>query len=500
MLLRPQPQDLRIIGFYLGKIVIGLSLFMLIPMIIALLIGERAACMDFLISFMAALIFGLALHIFCYTEEDARWGHGMIVVSVSWVFASLIAALPLYLSGHFLTYLDATFEAVSGFTTSGLSLANDLAHMGYSYNIWRHLTHFIGGQGLVVVILSFFVTGASGSMRLYVGEARDERVMPNIRRTSQFIWTVSFIYLILGTASLGLTAWLEGFPVWSALFHGFCIFVAAFDTGGFAPQSQSMIYYHSMAFEMVAVICMILGSINFRLHYALWSGQRKELIKDFEIIFFFFSVVTLTSLIIFGLTKTGTYTDLLTLFRKGFFQTISAHTGSGFSNIYSVDFINEWGSLAVFGIIFAMSLGGCANSTTGGIKMIRFGIVAQSFANDVKQAVLPEKAVFVKRIHHIKDMFLTDKQMRFACMILLAYITTFFIGGIVGMICGYPFVESFFESTSATANVGLSCGITNPQMPTVLKITYMIQMWAGRLEFMSIFVLLGFFLALIRGK
>lgn len=140
------------------------------------------------------------------------------------------------------------------------------------------------------------------------------------------------------------------------------------------------------------------------------------------------------------------------------------------------------------------------SSTTGGIKAMRLGIVFKVFTNDVKQYVSPPAAVVFERIHHIKDVILTDKQMRSALLITIAYIALFFIGSGIGMVCGYSFMESVFESVSAAANVGLSCGITSPTMPTILKITYILQMWIGRLEFISVFALAGFFYAMVKGK
>jgi trk system potassium uptake protein TrkH len=500
MLLRPQIKDFRIIGFYLGKVTIGLALFMVVPVLVSLFAKEWNPFYDFVNSFLFSLILGLGLYVLCYTREGPRWSHGMIIASFSWVVAAFVCALPLFLSGHYRSFLDAYFEAMSGLTTSGLTLTEDMSHMAYSHNLWRHLIMFIGGQGIVVVALSLFVQGVSGAFRLYVGEARDERVLPNIRQTARFIWKVSFVYLIFGTTLLTGAAFYDGIPFWKALFHGACIFMAAFDTGGFAPYEQSLIYYHSFLFEIFVMIIMILGAINFRLHYAIWSGQRKEIWRNFEIQTMTISIFCLFFLVALGLSKTNVYPSAMVLFRKGFFQLISAHTGAGHATIYAGQFFREWGSLAIFALIFAMALGGCISSTTGGIKAFRVGAIFKAFASDTKQYVSPEAAVFVEKIHHIRDMILTDKQMRSACLITLAYTLMFFFGAIVGMICGYPFAESLFESVSATGNVGLSCGITAISMPVVLKLTYIIQMWAGRLEFVSVLVLFGFAYAVLRGK
>ena len=201
-----------------------------------------------------------------------------------------------------------------------------------------------------------------------------------------------------------------------------------------------------------------------------------------------------------GVRHAGLYPQALTLFRKGFYQLISGHTGTGFQTIYARQFIMDWNSLSAVGVMMAMALGGAVCSTTGAIKMLRIGIIFKTFVQDIKRIILPEKAMVVQKYHHIKTVFLEDKQARSALLITLAYILLYGLGALVGMYYGYPFLSSLFESVSAGANVGLSCGVTSVYMPTLLKLTYILQMWAGRLEFISIFTLLGFLIAAIRGK
>ncbi|MBM3255016.1 MAG: TrkH family potassium uptake protein, partial [Candidatus Omnitrophica bacterium] len=245
MILKPTREDVKNIGYYLGKIIIGLALTMLVPAILALACAELNPALDFIIAIEIALLFGFLLTQLCFTEQDLNWMQGMIVVSLSWIVAMLLGAIPLYLSGHWKSYLDACFDAMSGFATTGLTLVQDLDHLSLSHNLWRHLIMFIGGQGIVIVVLSFFVKSRSGAFKMYVGEAREERIMPNIVHTSRFIWTVSVVFLLLGTLALGLVGVLNGMKAGNALFHGACVFMAAFDTGGFTPQSQNMLYYHS---------------------------------------------------------------------------------------------------------------------------------------------------------------------------------------------------------------------------------------------------------------
>lgn len=500
MILRPRLEDIRSISYYLGKIIIGLAFTMIVPLIVGLAFKEANPCIDFLIGFEIALALGVILTKISYTEKELNWMHGMVVVSLTWIAAMLLGAIPLYLSGHWKSFLDACFDSMSGFATTGLVLVQDLDHLSYAHNFWRHFIQFIGGQGIVIIAISFFVRGFSGAFKMYVGEAREERILPNVMHTARFIWLVSFTFLILGTLSLGVAAISSGIKPARAFFQGACLFMAAFDTGGFAPQSQSILYYHSFSIEIITMMIMVLGALNFRLHYHIWTGKRREIFKNIETVTLFISIFILFSLTAAGLSRMGIYSKPLMLFRKGFYQLLSAHTGTGYQTVYAGQFYGQWPQLSLIGLICAMALGGAVCSTTGAIKMLRIGVIFKALVEDIKRIILPEKAVVVQKYHHIRDVFLEDRQVRSAFLITLAYILLFGIGALAGMFSGYPFLYSLFESTSASANVGLSCGITSVNMPNLLKITYIIQMWAGRLEFMSIFTLIGFFVAVFKGK
>ncbi len=500
MILKPSLQDLRSIGYYLGKVILGLGLTMIIPLALAVCLGEKNPALDFLIGMQVSFIIGFFLVTFLHTDKDLNWMQGMIIVALTWIVAMFISAVPLYLSGHWLSFLDTCFDTMSGFATTGLSLAQDMDHFSYAHNLWRHLIMFIGGQGIIIVVLTFFMKSFSGAFKMYVGEARDEKILPNVIHTSRFIWLVSIVFLILGTLALGICSLIDGMKPFNAFFHGACIFMAAFDTGGFAPQSQSVLYYHSAAYEVITAVIMILGAINFKLHYSVWFGNRKEMFKNIESRTFFIAVVVTFLICAVGLAQTNIYPTAFSLFRKGFYQLISAHTGTGYQTVYALQFVQDWNELALLGLVFAMALGGAVCSTTGAIKMLRLGIILKALMQDIKIIISPSKAVVVQKFHHIKDIFLEDKQVRAALLITLAYVLLYALGTIVGMFFGYPFMSSLFESTSAAANVGLSCGITSPDMPSFLKVTYILQMWAGRLEFISILTLLGFFVAAIKGK
>ncbi|MFC1631003.1 TrkH family potassium uptake protein [Candidatus Omnitrophota bacterium] len=500
MILRPQLQDLKVIGQYSGRIMLGLGLAMLIPLLVAVVFQEFAAALDFVIGASVCLSAGYLLIIFCFTRKELTWRHGMVVVSLSWLLATLLGALPLYLSGHWLSFLDACFDAMSGLATTGLSLVQDLDHLSFTHNMWRHLMMYIGGQGIMVVALTFLVRGAASALPIYVGEAREEKVLPNVVQTARFIWLVSLVYLLMGTAALAFSAFSAGMPLAKSLLHGLWVAMAAWDTGGFTPQSQSILYYHNFGFELITIFLMFFGSLNFSLHYALWTGKRKEIFANIETVSFFISVTVLFSLTAFGLAASGIFPGVTSLFRKGFYQVISAHTGTGYMTIGPEQFAQQWSALSLMGVTLCMALGAGACSTAGGIKILRVGMIVRALLQDMKRTMLPRSAVIRDKIHHIKDVVLGEKQLRQAALIMLGYIFLYLLGTLVGISYGYPLRLALFESVSAGANVGLSCGITAPAMPMPLKVTYIFQMWAGRLEFVSVFAFLGTIFALIRGK
>jgi trk system potassium uptake protein len=501
MILKPQLNDIKNIGYYLGRIILGIGLTMFLPFITGLvLFREFNPALDFLISANISIFIGLALSWLCKTDKDLHVGPAMVVIAFSWLAAMVLSAIPLLLSGHYKSFLDACFETMSGFTTTGLTLVQDLDHISRTHNLWRHLGPFIGGQGIAIVAISFLVGGTSGSLNLYLGEGRDEKLVPNVIRTARFIWVISIVYLILGTVLLGLVGMAIGLKPQSAFFHAACIFMAGFDTAGFAPQSINILYYHSLLFEIVTIFFMVIGSFNFNLHYQIWTGNFKEIWRNIETRTLLFVIMVVTLVTMAGLKQMGVYPDGMMLFRKGFFQIISGQTTTGYMTIYAQQFLKEWGDLALTGIIISMALGGCACSTAGGIKMLRVGMIFKALREDIKKMMLPGSAVVAQKFQHIKTVFLEDKQVRAVLVVTLGYFFLYGLGTLVGVGLGYPFLNALFESTSAAGNVGLSCGITDTSMPAILKVTYIIEMWAGRLELMSVFALIGFFVAFVKGK
>jgi trk system potassium uptake protein TrkH len=551
MLVRPAADDLRTIGSALGRILLVVAAASLIPTAWAIAGKEWNPLGSFLLMGSIYALLGVTLLRVSLAPRprvstDQRhldWSHGMVVVALTWLIVPLIGAIPFVPSGHYASMLDAYFDAMSGLTTTGLALVQDLDHIASSLNFWRHLLHFLGGQGIIIAALLLF--GGRGMMTLFRGEGRDDQLLPSVRSTARAIWAISAIHLVVGVAALGTVAWMVlGFSWRRSLFHGLMIFFAAFDTGGFAPQSTSIGYYHSAIFESVTAVLMVAGALSFGFHFRLWAGVNqawtvaakryresvrarrtgttpaqdtdeafggewrpgtrqtdgtRALFKNLEtrsILATFIATMVFTMI---GLAALGIYTSVAGLSRQGFFQILSAHTGTGFATVPSSELI-QWSGLAFGGMAIAMAMGGMASSTAGGVKALRVGLTVRAISDEVKRDLLPEGALVDTGYYQFGRRRLTPEVARSAMVVALLFVSLFLLGTGVAIGYGIPLQQALFESVSAGASVGLSVGVTNPAMPVLLKITYIAQMYLGRLEFVAVFVLIGFIYSMLRGR
>ena len=499
LLVRPSRQDLQLVGLYVGKVCFGLGLLQLIPLGFAVALAEWNSATALAVGSGVSIAIGLAAELRLHTQRQLLWSHGLVTVAAAWLVGPVLIAIPFWLSGHWGSYLDALFDAMSGLTTSGLALVQDLDHLPEPINLLRHLTHFAGGQGIIIVVLTMFAS-TSGVGTLYVGEGRDDRIVPNIIRTARFIYLVAGVYLVIGSLALWIAGTVAGLDTGRALFHAVNIFMAAFDTGGFSPNSTSVAYYHSAGMEAVIAVLMIAGTLSFGLHYELWRGRRRVLLENIETRSLAVTIGLAVTLCLVGLGRAGAMDGAVPFLRKGVFTILSAHTGTGFGVVNPKLYSSEWGLIAPAAVVIAMALGGMASSTAGGIKAIRVGLAAKSTIRDIRSTLAPDAAVIVTSYRSRTRQVLTDGDVRAALTIIVLFLGTYLAGAVVGVFYGFPFDEALFESTSATANVGLSTGILSPENPTPLKATYLVQMWLGRLEFMTAFAMLGYIVALLRGR
>ncbi len=502
MLLRPDREDLRIIGYYVSKVLTGVGAVELLLALLALALAEWNSASALAVGAGIGLILGRLGELRLRTERSLDWSHGMVTVASAWLLGPALLAVPLFLSAHYGSYVDAYFDAMSGLTTSGLAVIQDLDHLPHSMNLFRHVMHFMGGQGIIVVVLTLLASSPGQVGTLYVGEARDEQILPNFIRTARFIYLVALVFGAVGTLALTVAGLVAGLRPARAIFHAASLFMAAFDTGGFSPQSTSMAYYHSVTMEAVVSVLMIAGSMSFGTHYLLWRGRARTALRHIEVKSLAITLAATSGLAMIGLA-TGpdvTFSEPIALFRKGFFTILSAHTGTGFAVNASRLYASDWGLVAPAALVGAMALGGMASSTAGGIKAIRVGLAGKALWKDIRRTVLPDAALNVSTYRSTRDNIVRDEVVRPALTILLLFLWTYLLGGMLGLYFGYPFEEALFESTSAAASVGLSIGIVSPDLELPLKLTYIAQMWAGRLEFTAVFVLFGYGFAFARGR
>jgi len=492
--------DLKIVLYYSGKVIIGEAFLYFVPFVVALFRGEYASALDFIISFGFAMTIGSLLCTVCVTNRKPSWTHGMVTSGIVWIFSIAIFALPYWLSGHYSSYVDCMFDMMSGLTTTGLVLIQDLDHVSDSLNMWRHLLTYVGGQGIVVLALAIFYDNSGTGYSFYVGEGKDERLFPSVTHTAKSIWKISLLYLVVGTVALMMTGIFEGLSVGRAFFHGVWIFMAAWSTGGFAPMSQNVLYYHSTAIEAVSFVIFIIGSLNFALHDAAIKGDRKEIWRNLETRSMITTLCVLTFFMSWGLQKFNVYPSLMALVRKGFYHLASAHTTTGFMTVYPGQLAKEWGDVALLAIIIAQMIGGSACSTAGGFKGMRVGILFKAIVQDAKRLLHPSNAVVNEKYSYHGTRTLSDSQVHSAGLIVLMYVFIFAVAAVAGCMAGYPVIQSAFESASATGNVGLSTGVTSSSMPVYLKLIYIFNMWAGRLEFMAILASIGFFGSFFTGN
>lgn len=500
MLVRPDTRDLCLIGLYTGRVVTGVGLVMLVPAAVGALRGEWYDLQGFVIGAALALLIGRGAELALHTRDELKSAHGLAVVGLSWLVVAFVGAVPLFLSGHYQGFLDAYFDAMSGFATAGLAVINDLDHVGDAVNLWRHIMQFLGGQGLVLVALSMFA--GHGLTGLYFGEGREERVWPNVQHSARFIWRVALTFGVVGSLALWAAMLQAGMPVVEGGLHAVMIFMAAFDTGGFAPTAASLGFYQSALVEAVASVLMVAGSLSFALHRVLLQKRSlRPMWASTEVRFLALSLTVLFALVVVGLVRFGVYADAIELFRRGGFHLLSAHTGTGFGTVPNRLFVTDWGVLAPAALVFAMALGGMAGSTTGGIKSLRAAIATKAVVADVRRSLLPTGAQ-VRPTYRAATgpRLLTPELTRGAVVIIVLYLLLYGLGALVGLFYGYSLEEALFESTSAAAAVGLSVGMVGPGLETPLKVLYIVQMWIGRLEFLAVLVLLGYVWSLFRGR
>lgn len=471
--------NLRIIYRILGSLLFIESGLLLLCLLLAVFYGEDDQ-LAFGASVLTAALLGALLKYKGRNAENAMSRRdGYLVVSLSWIVFSLIGMLPFLLSGYIPSVCDAFFETMSGFTTTGATVVDNLDEFPHALLFWRCFTQWIGGLGIVFFTLAILPSIGIGDVKLFAAEAtgpRRNKLHPRIRTTAKWIWS---IYLVLTIACAGVL-FLCGMNWFDSIGHA----LATTSTGGFSIHSTSIMGYHSPALEYTTTLFMFLSGINFTLLYLfLLKGKVKGLFVDAEFRCYFF-VVMIASLGIAAMLVWQQDYGVGQAVRSALFQVVSLQTTTGFC---SEDFMlwpqPTWGILMI-----VMVIGACAGSTTGGLKCIRIVMLFKMAFNEFRHILHP-KAVVSIRINH---SVITSALERTLIAFTVLFVTLLVVGSFLMTLMGVDYMDAFSISLSSLSNVGPAVGVKYGGMnswsalPDAGKWLCSFLMLAGRLEIFSL--------------
>lgn len=481
--------DVRVIGHYLGVLIMTFTIGLAVPFVTALLFAEWEAAARYLTAMGITLIVGSALRFMRIQPGRLQRNQALMVTGLAWIILGVLAAVPLYFSGHYLSYMDALFEGVSGLTTTGASTVVDLDHLSYADNMWRFAMHFIGGLGLVVVGLTFGLFGKGGGGSLFASEGHSEHVVPNVMQTTRFILKIAIVFVALSTLTVSIVCISLGMEPVRGILQALWISISAFMTAGFTPMSQSIMYYHSQIIEVATLMVMLLGTINFSLHSQILNGNVREFFNDMEVKMGGVWLVVIVVVFAASLSGSATFSDLPAMVRRGTYMVVSAFSTTGFQNVTQSQLIDSFSSGAFLVLAILMAVGSTSGSTAGGIKLNRLVIIVKSVVAALKRTLSPDSARVVVSYYHLGRRTLTSGVVGEAMTVTALYAVTYIIGALVGIAHGYEASQAIFESIAMASNGGISSGVVAPGMPISLETFYIFEMWAGRLEFVTLMAL-----------
>ncbi|WP_417304787.1 TrkH family potassium uptake protein [Ellagibacter isourolithinifaciens] len=483
--------DLRVIGHYLGTLTQLFAALMAVPFITALVFQEWEPAERYLLGIGIALVVGTLLQFL--RIEPGRLGRrqALAVTGFAWIVLAFFASVPLFLSGHYATYMDALFDGVSGLTTTGATVALDIDHFSNADNMFRFMMHLVGGLGLIVVALSLGIFGKRSGSSLYTAEGRSEHVVPNVVQTTQLILRITLVIIFIAAVVLTALCISIGMEPVRAVLQSIWLAISAFTTGGFAPMAESVSYYNSIPIEVFLMLLMILGSISFVVHAEVWKGRLQSFFGDIEIRTMLIWLLVMTVVVAASLSASALFSDLPAMIRRGLFMVVSAFSTTGFQNVTTNQLTTAFSSGAFLALALIAAVGGSAGSTAGGVKLHRVGIIFKSIVSTVKEAVSPSSARVVVSYNHLGRRVLSSDAVKEAMTVFVLFVITYSVGALVGIAHGYEASQAIMESVSMTSNGGIITGIVTPGMSPSLEAFYIFQMWAGRLEFVTLLAVLA---------
>ncbi|MCA9407214.1 MAG: TrkH family potassium uptake protein [Candidatus Omnitrophica bacterium] len=467
----------------ISRIVLTVCFFMLLPLGWAVyddIHSQESKAFMFTI-FLGMIVSNTLLTIFKIKKDETKKVNakdGLAIVGLSWIILSAIGALPLYLSGVAHNFTDAYFEIVSGFTTTGATIFNDIEILPRGILFWRSLTHWLGGMGIIVLFIALLPALGTNASKLYKAEAPGitvERIEPRIKETAKDLWTVYFILSFLQTIFLMG----GGMSFFDALCHTF----GTVATGGFSTKNASIAAYDSYI-QWIIIVFMLLAGSNFILHYLAIIGKPKAYFRDEEFRAYFIIVIVL--IILFAGTLEINHLSFHPI-RDAAFQIISLITTTGY---VTADY-EVWPNTLKFVLVMLMFIGGCGGSTGGGMKFIRFFLTIKIALRSIVQAVYPNAVIPIK----FNAKPLPEKLIFSVLAFFMIFLHLIFLGGILFSITeNCDLITAFTASVSAISNIGPGLGEIGAtknfawiSIPGKWLLIFL--MLAGRLELYSILIL-----------
>ena len=464
----------------IGRIFFLEAILMCFPIIVDLIYGE-GDWLYFLIPTISLLAISIPIVVFVKPKEMLLYAReGFVITALAWVMVSLMGAVPFAISGQIPSFVDAVFESVSGFTTTGASILTDVEALSHSMLFWRSFSHWIGGMGILVFVLALLPNQEGGSMHILRAESTGPnvgKIVSKMRITARILYAIyivltiaCFIFLVAGKM-----------PVFDAICHA----VGTAGTGGFGIYNASVGYYDNTYFEMVIAVFMFLFGINFNVYYLILIGKFSEIIKMEEVRAYFIIVIVATLVIALDIMQL--YDNFGQALRYSFFQvnTIISTTG------YSTTDFNAWPTFAKIILFMLMIIGSCAGSTAGGFKISRMLILSKSSVTDMRKMLHPRQVIKTK----LDGDVLSEDTIRNTKAYLVAYAGIMVVSILLISIEGYGGFETNVSAVVACFNnigpgfelVGATGNYS--EYSIFSKIILSLDMLAGRLEIFPMLLL-----------
>ena len=415
-----------------------------------------------------------------YRSDYVTPREGMAIVTIGWAAVGLFGALPFWLSGT-CGVVDAVFESVSGFTTTGASIYTDPGALPEGLLLWRSLIQWLGGMGIIVLSLAILPFLGVGGMQLYKAEVPSpvpDKLKPRVRETAMVLWKV----YVLFTAAEILLLLFGGMSLFDAVCHAF----TTMPTGGFSPKTASVAHYDSAYFDTVFIVFMVLAGINFSLHYQMLRGQPLALWRDAECRFFLGIFAVMTAVVGFNVWH-EVYADIGAAIRYGAFQVASILTTTGYA---TADY-ETWPALSQLILLIAMFIGASAGSTGGGMKCLRVMLYFKFCYKELFRLIHPHAVSRVK----LAGKTVPEDVMHSVLGFLGLYTGLFALSAVLLAALGVDFVTAFAAVAASIGNIGPGFGAVGPaenyaQIPYLGKWLLIFCMLLGRLEIYTVIILL----------